>query len=126
MPQSKGTRGQSFNTFTWGMSPVMNTPLIAILAELNGTLLESVAAAQKEWADFVHRRIQEDVAVTRQLIGCSSLADMHEVYSHYLKTAFEQYHQQSEKVVQRGRSMAQHLAETVEDAGGKESPRARH
>jgi hypothetical protein len=98
---------------------------MAIIADLNGTFLESVARAQKEWADFMHRRIQEDVAVTRQLISCNSLADMHEVYSRYLKTAFEQYHQQSEKVVQHGRSMAEHLAETAE-ASAKEGARARH
>jgi len=99
--------------------------MLAILAEWNGTLLESLATAQKEWADFMHRRIREDVAVTRQLVSCGSLAEMHEVYSQYLRTAFEQYQQQSQKVVRQGQSMAEHLAERAE-ASGKEAMQARH
>ena len=107
------------------MAPALQNPMMAIFAEMNGTLLECVATAQKHWMDFVHRRIKEDVAMSRQLLRCQSVAEMHEVYSEYLQTAFEQYQKQSEKVVQRGESMAQHLAETTE-AAAKESTRARH
>ena len=46
----------------------MQTPLFAIVAEMSATLLEAVATAQKEWANFVERRIKEDVAFLRQLI----------------------------------------------------------
>jgi phasin protein len=98
--------------------------MLAIFAEMNGTLLESMATAQKDWADFMHRRIKEDVAVSRQLIQCHSLADMHQIYSQYFTKAFEQYQQQSAKVVQRGQSMAEHLGDTNEN--GKETGRARH
>src|SRR5262245_16778969 len=103
---------------------LLNNPMMAIVAEINGTLLESLATAQKDWTDFVHRRIKEDVAVSRRLMSCHSLADMHEVYAQYFKTAFEQYQQQSQKVVERGQTMAQHLAETSEEAT-KEASRAR-
>ena len=75
--------------------------------------------------DFVHRRIKEDVAVSRQLMRCHSVAEMHQIYSQYFQTAVEQYQKQSEKVVERGESMAQHLAETTE-ASAKEGTRARH
>ena len=112
------------NSFTWGMQPVLQTPMFAILAEMNGTLLESVATAHKDWADFIHRRIKEDVAVSRQLVQCHSLADMHQVYAQYLTKAFEQYHEQSTKVVQRGQSVAEHLAVATEKA--QESARPRH
>jgi len=103
---------------------MMHTPMLAIFAEMNGTLLESVATAQKDWADFMHRRIKEDVAVSRQLMQCHSLADMHQVYSRYLATAFEQYKEQSTKVVQRGQAIAEHVAEATQN--GKEGTRARH
>ena len=63
MPQSKEERNQQLNSFGWGVQPMMHTPMLAIFAEMNGTLLESVATAQKDWADFMHRRIKEDVAV---------------------------------------------------------------
>ena len=79
MPQSQEERNQPQNSFL--ASPIMQTPLIAIVAEMNGTLLETMATAQKEWANFVDRRIKEDVAVLRQLMQCRSPADMHRVYS---------------------------------------------
>jgi len=121
MAQSKEERSQPLNSVAWGIPPIMHTPMFSILAEMNGTLLEGVVTAQKEWADFMHRRIKEDVAVSRQLMQCHSLADMHQVYSQYLTRAFEQYEEQSSKVVRRGESMAQHTAESA-----KEPARARH
>lgn len=125
MAQSREQLNRSFAPFAWGVPAMPNMPMLAILADFNGNLLESIATAQKEWADFMQRRIREDVATTRQLMSCNSLADMHELYSQYLRTAFEDYQQHSQKVIKRGQSMAQHLAETVE-ASGKEATRARH
>jgi hypothetical protein len=127
MAQVKNAQRHAMNSIAGmvGMPPIMQNPMMAILAEMNGSFLESVATAQKDWVDFVHRRIKEDVAVSRQLMRCQSLAEMHQVYSHYLRTAFEQYQKESEKVVQRGEIMAQHLAETTE-AAVKEGARARH
>ena len=61
MPQSQEERNQPQNSFL--ASPIMQTPLFAIVAEMNGTLLETMATAQKEWANFVDRRIKEDVPV---------------------------------------------------------------
>jgi len=125
MAQSKEEHTQLANAFAWGTPPVTSAPLMAVLAEMQSTLLESMATAQKEWSDFVHRRVKEDVAASRQLMSCGSLAEMHHVYSQYLATAFQQYQQQSEKVIQAGRSMARHLASTSESTA-KEVPRARH
>ena len=122
MPQSQEERNQPLNSFL--ASPMMQTPLFAIVAEMNGTLLETMATAQKEWANFVDRRIKEDVAVLRQLMQCRSPADMHRVYSDYFETAFEQYQEQSARVARRGQSIAEHLAETVDNR--KEAARSRH
>ena len=127
MAQSKESQRQAMTAFRGmvAMPPIMQNPLMAILAEMNGSFLESLATAQKDWADFVHRRITEDVTVSRQLMRCQSMPEMHQIISQYFQTAFEQYQKQSEKVVQRGESMAQHLAETTE-AAAKEGARARH
>jgi beta-phosphoglucomutase-like phosphatase (HAD superfamily) len=128
MSQSKEEQSQPLNSFmnssAWGLHPMMQMPMVAILAEMNGTLLESTAIAQKEWADFFHRRIKEDVAVSRQLMQCHSLAEMQQIYSQYFSKAFEQYQQQSTKVVQRGQSMAEHLAEAAQKAA--DTAPARH
>lgn len=127
MASAKNAQRQAMNSVAGmlGMPPMMQNPMLTILAEMQGSFLESMATAQKDWMDFVHRRIKEDVAVSRQLMRCQSLAEMHQVYAEYFETAFEQYQKQSEKVVQRGESMAQHLAETTEVAV-KEAARARH
>jgi hypothetical protein len=127
MPQSKESQRHAMNSFAGmvAMPAITQNPMMTILAEMNGSFLESVATAQKDWMDFVHRRIKEDVAVSRQLMRCQSIPEMHLIYSQYFQRAFEHYQKQSEKVVERGESMAQHLAETTE-ATVKESVRARH
>jgi hypothetical protein len=44
------------------MPPIMQNPM--------SSFLESVATAQKDWMDFVHRRVKEDVAASRKLMRC--------------------------------------------------------
>jgi Phasin protein len=124
-PQSKEALRQGGNALPLGAAPAMSNPMMTILADMNATILEGCATAQKDWADFVQRRVREDVAVARQLMSCKSVADMRQIYSQYLRTAFEQYREQSEQVVQRSASMAQSLSETTE-ANMREAAPARH
>src|SRR5262245_55377779 len=119
-PMAQSKQARNGMSFAWGMPPMMT-----ILADMNGTFLQAFAAAQKDWGDFVQRRISEDVAVARQVLNCRSPADMGQIYSRYIETAFQDYREQSEKVVQHGQSMAQHLAETT-GAHAKEMSRAQH
>jgi len=90
---------------------------------MSGAFMESMATAQKDWSDFVHRRIKEDVAVGRRLMQSHSLADMHQVYSEYLNNALEQYKEQSAKVIERGQAVAEHIEEISES---DKSARSRH
>jgi hypothetical protein len=100
--------------------------LLTVAADVNGKWLESVASAQKEWVDFVHRRIKENVAASQRLLNCKSLTDVQDAYSEYLLTAFEQYREQSEKVVKTGKSMTEGLAQTMESRAGEIAPQTRH
>jgi Phasin protein len=125
MIQAKDDRAQMANAFSFGIPAPFINPVMTIFTDLSGTLVAGLATAQRDWADFVQRRIREDVAVTRHLMNCHSFADMHQVYSRYLQTAFQHYREQSEKVMRRSESVAQRLAETTE-AHTKESFRARH
>jgi hypothetical protein len=77
--------------------------MFAIWAEMNGAFLESIANAQKDWSDFVHRCIKEDVAVGRRLMQSKSVADMHRVYAEYFSNTFEQYQEQSRRSSSAGR-----------------------
>ena len=89
-------------------------------------IFEGVASAQKEWAEFVHRRVKADIAASQQLMNCKSLTDMQQIYSQYLQTAFEQYREQSEKAVQSGRSMTEKLVQTLELRAGETARAARN
>ena len=115
------------NSFAWPMPSMLpGNPLLAVATDVNGKFLESVASAQKEWVDFVHRRIKENVAASQRLLNCKSLTDVQEVYSQYLQTAFEHYREQSEKVVQTGNSTTEWLVQTMESRAGESSPQTRH
>jgi hypothetical protein len=108
------------------MPPVAGNPLLAVMSDINGKLLESVANAQKDWAEFVHQRVKEDIAASHQFMNCQSLTDMQEIYSQYLQTVFAQCREHSERLVQRGKSMTKELAQTMESSAGGATQQARH
>jgi transcription initiation factor TFIIIB Brf1 subunit/transcription initiation factor TFIIB len=99
------------------MPLVAGNPLLAVVTDINGKWLENAARVQKDWAEFVHQRVKEDVAVSHRLMNCQSLADMQQIYSQYCQTAFEHYREQSERVVQRGKSMTEVVAQSTFMAG---------
>jgi len=99
---------------------------MSLLADFNGKLIESVAGAQKDWADFMTRRMREDVAVSQRLIRCQSLADLQDVYCNYLRKAVEQYQEQSQRALQKGQSAAEELADTAEARARESAQHARH
>ena len=51
----------------------MQRPTFTAMAEVNAKLYESLAAADREWASFLDRRLKEDLTVPRQLAECRSL-----------------------------------------------------
>jgi len=111
--EAREGQGSSKTPFGWSIAPVASNVLLSSVTGLNSKLLENVATAQKDWAEFVHQRVKEDIAASQQLLNCQSLTDMREIYSQYLRTAFEQYRDHSEKVVQRGKLMTEDLAQTI-------------
>jgi hypothetical protein len=69
------------NAFAWPMPPFFRAPLMSLLADFNGKLLESVAGAQEDWADSmpaVSRRMSpshsSSSVVSRLLICRTSIA----------------------------------------------------
>jgi hypothetical protein len=115
------------NSFAWPMPSMLSgNPLLAVATDANEKLLESVASAQKEWVEFVHRRIKENVAASQRMLNCKSLTDVQEVYTQYLLTAFEQYREQSEKVVQTGKCMTDEFVQTMESRATEVAQQTRH
>ena len=114
------------NSFAWAMPLVGSNPLFAVVTDINGKLVESAARVQKDWAEFVHRRVKEDIAVSQRLMNCQSLADMQQIYSQYFQTALEHYREQSERAVERGKSMTEAVAESMESGANAAAAPARH
>jgi len=114
MAEASHEQSTTNNSLIWPIPVPASNPLLAVLTDINGKLLESAAMAQKDWSEFVHRRVKQDISVSQQLMNCQSLKDMQQIYSRYLQTAFEQYREQSEKAVQRGKSMTEKLAQAIE------------
>lgn len=66
-------------------------PALAAMAEFNGRLLENATKLNAEWAEFLGRRLQEDIAVAQRLAACKSAQEAQDVCVDYWKTAFAQY-----------------------------------
>ena len=126
MTEVRHEQRTSVKSFAWPTSMLPGNPLLAVATDVNGKLLESVASAQKEWVEFVHRRIKENLAASQRLLSCKSATDVQEVYSQYLLTAFEHYREQSEKVVQTGKSMTEGLGQTMEPRADEIAQKTRH
>ena len=126
MAEARDGQRTGGNSYAWSMPPVATNSLLAVMTDINGKLLESVANVQKDWAEFVHRRVKEDIAASHQLMNCQSLTDMQEIYSQYLRTVFAQCQEHSERLVKRGKSMTEELAQTVEFRAGGTTQLARH
>jgi hypothetical protein len=126
MAIARDREGTGANSLLWQTPATTSAPLLALLTDVNGKLLESVAGAQKDWADFVHRRIKEDIALSQQLMSCRSLADAQEIWAQYVRTALDQYGEQSEKAVKRGKVTTESLAQTVERGATATSQEVRH
>lgn len=127
MTEVRHEQRASANSFAWPMPSMLpGNPLLAVATNTNGKLLESVASAQKEWVEFVHRRIKENVAASQRLLSCKSLTDVQEVYTQYLLTTFEQYREQSEKIVQTGKFMTDELAQSMEPRATEVAQQTRH
>jgi hypothetical protein len=116
MAQTKGRNPveNAMAEITRPFPEVFSKPMRTVV-DMNGTFLEGLARIQREWAEFVQRRTQEDVAVARQLVNCRSFVDMYQIYGRYLQTTFQQYREQSAKVIQSSDTVAQRLAETAEE-----------
>jgi hypothetical protein len=109
MAETRAREVTGTNSF---VKPSVDSVLSAVTG-MNGKLLESVESAQKEWVEFVHQRVKEDIAASYLVLKCQSFTDLQEVYSRYLRTALEQYRHHSERVAQRGKSISAEFARTM-------------
>jgi hypothetical protein len=95
----------------------MQRPALAAMAETNTKLYESIAAANREWASFINRRLKEDLAVPQQLAECKSMPDLYRVYAQFFQNACSHYQTGLEQMTKLGRSMAENTFQTLQSTG---------
>ena len=95
----------------------MQRPALTAMAEVNTKLYESIAAANREWASFVNRRLKEDLAVPQQLAECKNLQDLYRVYAQFFQNARSQYQSGIEQMTKVSQSMAENALQTLQSSG---------
>jgi Phasin protein len=95
----------------------MQRPALTAMAEANTRLYESIAAANREWALFVNRRLKEDLAVPQQLAECKNLPELYRVYAQFFQNACSQYQSGLEQMTRLGRSMAENAVQALHSPG---------
>ena len=73
--------------FRFGLLATMAQPSLAMVADMNGKLLEGVAATTKEWGDFLNRRLAANMALPQQVAACKTVDEMQKVCSEFFQEA---------------------------------------
>jgi phasin protein len=120
MPQTSGSEETNWiGPFSIEAIMELQRPTLTAMAEANTKLYESIAAANREWASFVNRRLKEDLAVPHQLAGCKNFHDLYAVYAQFFQNACSQYQSELEQMTKLGQSMAQNAFQALQSSGEK-------
>jgi hypothetical protein len=105
-------------TMPFGLEALMelNRPALAAMAQVNGKVYENLAAMNKSWAEFLNRRLKEDLSVPSQLATCKSVQDVYGLYSEYLQTAMSDYRTELEAIGKLGKTLADDTIEAMQRA----------
>jgi hypothetical protein len=105
-------------TMPFGLQALMelNRPALTAMAQVNGKVYENLAAMNKSWAEFLNRRLKEDLGVASQLATCKSVQDVYGLYSEYLQTAMSDYRAELEEIGKLGKTLADDTIEVIQHA----------
>ena len=92
----------------------MQRPTFTAMAEVNIKLYESLAAANREWASSLNRRLKEDLAVPQQLAECKSLQDFYRVYAQFLQNACSHYQAGLEQMTKLSQSITENALQSLQ------------
>jgi Phasin protein len=111
----------------FGLEAIMEVqrPAFKAMAEVNTRLYESVAAANREWASFLNRRLKEDLAVPQQLAECRTPQDLYRVYAQFFQNACSQYQSGLEQMTKLGQSITENALRALQ-SGSEATGRTAH
>jgi hypothetical protein len=99
----------------FGLEALMeiNRPALAAMAQVNGRVYDSLAMFNRNWVDFINRRLKEDLGVPRQLAACKSVQEMYSVYADFFQTALSDYRSEFEQMSKLGRTLADETVQAI-------------
>ena len=92
----------------------MTQPAFAAMADFNGKLCENAAKFSMEWAGFVNRRLQEDLAMPQRLVTCRSPQEVQQIYVDYWSKALTQYQDELGRLTKLGETFARQTAAAMQ------------
>lgn len=108
--------GASPLTVPFGLEALMeiNRPALEAMAEVNGKVYENLAAMNRSWADFLNRRLRQDLGVPRQLAACKSVQEVYGVYADFFQTAVADYQTELEQMSRLGKTLADDTVQAMQ------------
>src|SRR5262249_20771061 len=127
----RSTNGRLDYGFPALMTPIgfeAYRPALTAMAEYNGKVCENLAAMNKEWTDFITRRLKEELAMPQQIAGCKSVQEIYTVYSEFFQKAIAHYQAEFEQLARLSKTLYDDTVQTVqtriEDAAHEQRARA--
>ena len=73
---------------------------VASMERSTGSILTGLTEMQKEVAEFVSKRIRQDLETQQDFLRCRTLDDVREVQSRFFRTTLDQYSAEATKLMQ--------------------------
>jgi hypothetical protein len=130
MAESSAAGREPASTGWPGLAPLeamasLNKRALAVILEFNGSVYSRMAAINSEWAEFVGKRFTEEFKLSQQLAACRNPDQLLQVYSAFIKLAFEQYQAEFAHMLKLGQTFATQNADFLKDrveAAMKDAP----
>ncbi len=76
--------------------------------KMGSVWLKDMAALNSEVLGFVADRIREDIRTQQEIMHCKDLGDLQRIQAKFVRTAIEQYTEETGKLVELGSRMLAH------------------
>src|SRR5262249_30999037 len=100
----------------------LNRPALAAMAQVNGKVYENLAAMNKNWVEFLNRRLKKELGMPKQLAECKSLPEVYSVYADFFQNAVADYQTELEEMSKLGRTMADDTLQALQARPGVATP----
>jgi hypothetical protein len=92
----------------------INRPALEAMAEVNGKVYENLAAMNRSWADFLNKRLRQDLGVPKQLAACKSVQEVYGVCADFFQTAVADYQTELEQMSRLGKTLADDTVQAMQ------------